>query len=304
MPNFLIIGAAKAGTTSLYRYLEQHPQIYMSPVKEPKFFAFEGETPDYCGPGDRYANRFTITDLEAYQAQFQDTTNETAVGEASALYLYSPKAVERIQHRIPNTKLIAILRHPVDRAYSSFLHLIREEREPLNDFAQALAEEEVRIHNQWQFIWHYKTVGFYSVQLKRYFDTFSQSQIRVYLFEDLATKPIEVVQNIFQFLEVDDTFVPDLSTQYNASIVPSNKAAVKKNEILHTFLTKTNPIKSILKPLLPVKQRQRLKTNLIATNLAKPTLALELRQKLLEEYREDILKLQDLIQRDLSQWLA
>ena len=123
MPNFLIIGAMRAGTTSLYHYLKQHPQVYMSPVKEPRFFALEGEKPDPGRPTDERLMNHSITDIEAYRALFQAVSKETAIGEASPLYLYSPKAPERIRHYIPDAKLIAVLRDPVERAYSHFLDI-------------------------------------------------------------------------------------------------------------------------------------------------------------------------------------
>ena len=130
MPNFLIIGAMKSGTTALYYYLEQHPQVYMSPVKEPNFFCSE-ENSD----GD-FATR-----LGAYQDLFRDVSGEKAIGEASHCYLYEPEAAARIQEYITDAKLIAVLRDPVDRAYSHFLHMVRNGSEPLTDFALALREE-------------------------------------------------------------------------------------------------------------------------------------------------------------------
>ena len=113
IPNFLIIGSSRCGTTSLYRYLKQHPQIYMSPVKEPSFFSYEGMKPNHRGPSDEKFNRTAVTKIEDYGALFKDVTTETAIGEASTNYIYNPKASERINHYIPNARLLAILRHPV-----------------------------------------------------------------------------------------------------------------------------------------------------------------------------------------------
>ena len=99
MPNFLVIGAAKAGTTSVYEYLKQHPQIWMSPLKETNFFALEGETLNFRGPGDQdYINRFSITKIEDYLNLFQGVSNQVAIGEVSPLYLYSPKAPDQTLH--------------------------------------------------------------------------------------------------------------------------------------------------------------------------------------------------------------
>lgn len=296
MPNFLIIGAAKAGTTALHYYLNQHPQIYTSPVKETKFFVFDGQTVDYQGPGDQQANREVITNIEAYREQFSGVSEEIAIGEASPLYLYHPRASERIHYYLPDVKLIAILRNPVDRAYSSFLHLIRDGREPLTNFAQALKEEESRINNNWALLWHYKNAGFYYPQLKRYFDRFSQSQIKIYLYEDLHNSPLKVLQDLFQFLEVDETFIPDMSTKYNVSRIP-------KNRVLHRFLTESHPVKSIFKPVMPETFRKTIVSNITNQNLGKPKLSPKIRSELLEIYREDLSKLENLIERDLTHWL-
>ena len=303
MPNFLIIGASKAGTTALYLYLKQHPQIYMSPIKEPRFFAFEDERLDFKGPADERLKHEIVTHIEDYYALFQGVSKERAVGEVSPVYLYSPKAPERIRHYIPDVKLIAVLRNPIERGYSNFLAQVREGREPLTDYAQALQEEETRIRNNWSYIWHYRQRGFYYTQLRRYFDKFDRDQIRVYLYDDWKANNIMILQEIFHFLNVDDTVVPDISVRPNVSVIPRSK-------ILHRYLTKRNLIMSTLKPLLPRRLRQRILAklqiafvNLMSLNLVRPRLSLEVRRQLVQEYREDILKLQDLIDRDLSKWL-
>lgn len=260
LPNFLIIGAAKAGTTSLYKYLAQHPQIYMSPIKEPNFFALEGREVDFCGPGDNlYIRQFSVTDSPAYATLFEDVSSEVAVGEASPLYLYSPVAPSRICSYAPGMKLIVVLRHPVERAYSAFLHLLRDKREPLGNFACALGAETERIRRNWEHIWHYQQMGFYAAQLERYYRHFSPEQIRVYLYDTLQEEPLEVIADILHFLGVDETFTPDISVRYNA-------------------------------PGIPLAEQ--------------PPLQPEVRQQLLAGYRDDILKLQELLRRDLRGWLS
>jgi hypothetical protein len=300
MPNFLIIGAAKAGTTALNAALEQHPQVYMSPFKEPNFFAFEGETLDF--PAGKMNPSYLgylakcNTSLEAYQKQFQGVSDEIAIGEASPSYLYHPKAPERIHHYIPNAKLIAVLRNPVDRAYSNFLHHIRERFETCADFAQALAEEENRMRDNWWWGFYYLQAGFYYSQLQRYFDRFDPSQIKIYLYEDLNRNILNVVQDVFRFLQVDEWFTPDTTTRYNVSGVP-------KNKFIYNFLTQQNIIKEPFKRLVPDKLRKRFVSKLKQKTLAKPELSLQVRRNLIKVYREDILQLQDLLQRDLSTWL-
>lgn len=300
MPNFLIIGAAKAGTTALYSYLNQHPQIFMSPNKEPHFFAFEGEKISFSGTaGEKeWLNCNAITDIETYRLQFRDVSKQIAIGEASALYLYIPKAPERIRHYIPEVKLITILRNPAERAYSAFLFQRRDGLEPNNDFAQALKEEKHRIKTNWVPIYFYQEMGFYYTQLKRYFDLFDPNQMRVYLYEDFRKSPQNTIKDILNFLELDDSFVPNVTAKHNVSGIPKNKA-------LHSFLrAEQHPLKSILKPFIPKQLRRNVMLSLHNSNLEKaPPLSQSIRQQLNNVYKEDILKLEDLLKKDLSIWL-
>ena len=132
LPNFLIIGAAKGGTTSLYAYLQQHPQVFMSSPKEPTFFGNEGTDGLFNGPHDEdrgYHSR-VITNFVDYSALFDRVTNEKAIGEASIYYVYLPEAPEQIRKYVPKAAMFAILRNPADRAYSAYLHVVRQAREP------------------------------------------------------------------------------------------------------------------------------------------------------------------------------
>ncbi len=297
LPNFLVIGAMSSGTTSLYEYLRGHPQIYMSPVKEPCFFALEGQRLDFGGPGDLPATAGMTADPKAYRALFAGASpHHIAVGEASAWYIVSEDAPQRIQHYIPHAKLIAILRDPSERAYASFRHLVRAGREPIPDFALALAEEDRRTRERWDWLWRYVEAGFYFRQLERYFRLFDRRQIGLYLHEDLGRDANGVVRSIFDFLEVDPRFSPDTTRRYNASVPP-------RSARLHRFLTGTNEIKSLLKPLMPFRMRRRIVRSLMNANVSRPRLPAEVRERLVAVYREDILRLQDLIGRDLSHWL-
>ncbi|MCM1984905.1 sulfotransferase family protein [Lyngbya confervoides] len=297
LPNFLIIGAAKAGTTSLYYYLKQHPDVYMSSLKEPHFFSFEGETLRFVRAGNCSdpINQTAITRFEDYCQLFQGVSSEKAIGEASPSYLHTPEAAQRIKSRLPDVKLIAILRHPVERAYSAFtgqyLNGIQQGIPHLTNFAEAIYSEEKFMRENWTPIFFYKKLGFYYEQLTHYYSLFSPKQIHVCLNEDLQRDATGTLQDIFRYLEIDDTFAPDTSVRAGVSGIP-------KNQFIYRMV-KQKPLQSVLKPLLPRGIGQKLEKHM----LNKPQLNPEIRQDLLAVYREDTLKLQNLLQRDLSAWL-
>lgn len=304
MPNFLILGTMKAGTTSLYHYLRQHPQIYMSPVKSPDFFAIEGRRWSFKGPGRLTSRPWSEVEhprkpsnIADYRALFRNVSDEIAVGEASPCYLYRPEAPSRIKHYIPEAKLIAGLRNPVDRAYSAFCHARKLGFEPLEDFTQALQAEEQRAENGWEWIYNYKGFGFYYTQLKRYYEMFERKQIKVYLHEDLKDDTLGLVQDIFRYLGVDDAFNPDISSRYNPRGVP-------KNRTLHRLIQHENRVRTFATSHLPERWTKPWGDRIRGLNCTEaPPLQEEVRRELVEVYRQDILKLQHLIQRDLSPWL-
>ena len=221
LPNFIIVGAAKAGTTAIYYYLAQHPEIYVTPLKETNYFALAGQTCAFAGPGDGdYVNRLSITTEDAYRAQFDGVRDETAIGEASPLYLYAPGAAQKIRETVPDAKIIAILRNPIDRAYSAFLHLLRDGREGERDFDQALRNEQEHIDANWEHIWHYIGMGRYFEQVKRYYDLFPREQIQVFLYRDLRTNQSATLREVVRFVGADEGFEFDFSRRYNEASLP------------------------------------------------------------------------------------
>ncbi|NJN75560.1 MAG: sulfotransferase [Synechococcaceae cyanobacterium RL_1_2] len=298
LPNFLLIGAQKAGTTSLYSYLKQHPQVYMSPIKEPGFFDFEGQPPTFQGPGDRELYEHVVTDIDRYHGLFDGVEGQhRAVGEATTWYLSSPRAPQAIKHHLPGVKLIAILRNPVDRAYSAFMHTIRDSREQLRDFDQALALETQRTQDNWEYLWRYTAMGMYSEQIQRYYEQFDRAQLKIYLYDDLKNDANGLMKDMFQYLGIDDDFTPSTGSRHNMSGVP-------KNQWVQKFLNQRHPIKEPLKLLFPKALRESISTKFKQLNYRKSSLSQDSRRQLQQVFKEDIVKLQDLIDRDLSPWLS
>lgn len=295
-PNFFIVGAAKSGTTALYQYLKQHPSIFMCPVKEPKFFAHIDALPRWHGPGDESYLRTTVTKLAAYAALFHEAAGEQAVGEASTQYLYIERAAHAIKRYVPRAKLIVILRNPADVAHAVFLHKRRENLEPLRDFARALEDEERRVRANWSPFWFYRRRGFYYEHLARYYNLFPQEQLKVYLYEEFVARPVELLRDVFNFLGVDESFVPDMTYRPNVSGVPRSRA-------LYELLERAKPGKGAREASTLSRSWGRALASLRRLNLSRPQMDGEVRRELLEGYREDIEKLEGLLKRDLSHWL-
>jgi hypothetical protein len=312
LPNFFLAGAPKAGTTSLYHYLSQHPQIYMSPIKEPCYFASEFR-PENCAEGIQPAvernqrdlrkyldgpmreRRFggAVTDWEDYQRLFQRVRGQTAIGEASPGYLWSETAARNIHAKIPDAKILLILRNPADRAFSQYLHQVAVGGLRLTFWQQiqaCLQNRSRRFSLQYPML----EFGFYHSQLTRFLEFFPVPNVCIHLYDDYRADPAATVASVFRFLGVDDAFTPDTSQRYLELSVPRLAGvshALRKLGIWQTVkrLTPTQ--------LLPAARR------LVFTPRCKLAMEPQDRQYLVDYYAEDIGKLATLLNRDLSAWL-
>lgn len=285
LPNFMIIGVAKAGTTSLFRYLDQHPQVFMCPVKGTNYFGYEDarnwKWSDEADPP--LLRHFQATTFEEYEALFAGVTDEIAVGEASPQYFRCPTAAQRIHEYIPDVKLVASLRNPADRAFSGFM-MRRRRGEAVMGLYEELTPEGSHVRE-----------GFYYKRMRRYFDIFPRHQIKVYIFEEFKKDPAKIVEDLFDFLGVDTNFVPDTSTRYNPGGVP-------KNRLLNRFFYDPTLIRAA-KSMLPDSAQEMVKRVRQQNLKTPPKFPADLRADLLDLYREDILKLEELLDQDLSIWL-
>lgn len=297
LPTFLIIGAMKSGTTALYDIARSHPEIYMSPVKEPNFFAFAGRDLNFQAPLDRSPdgiNHTSITDRPEYEALYDDADPDQPRGEASHTSLYWPDAPDNIARLVPDARLVVILRNPIERAFSEYLHFVRDEDEPITDFEAALDAEAQRIERNWAF-GRYVDRGRYDEQLRRYLDRFDRAQIQVFLHEDLKRDAENLARTLYAHIGVDPSVRPTSNRRVNKSGVPASRR-------LHRLLTGLKPVREALDPVLPdavIDWANRLKNR----NLQKPELDSSVRRRLAETFRPHIRRLADLIDRDLSHWL-
>ncbi len=296
LPDFLVIGAARAGTTALHAYLRQHPQVFMPVLKEPNFFAFQGETLNCKGPGAEYINN-SLTDAKAYGALFAKAPPGAILGEASPLYLYSERAAGRILHTVPNARLVVILRNPIERAFSHFLYATKQAIEPETDFVAALNAEPERLAAGWQPLFGYSSFPRYAEQMQRYLDRFPRQQIFIRTYEDYIDDPQTLMRDLFAFIGADPGFHPDMSSRLNAGGVPKNRA-------LQDFLMKSNPITRAIGLVVPQRLRLAIRDRIAAANTTSQAgMPDQAREMLQERLRDDITRLQDLIDRDLGHWL-
>lgn len=288
-PDFVLIGAAKAGTTALYWYLQEHPEVYMSPLKETNFFAYGVDQEGRLLYGDPELHRFPIKTHEAYAELFNGAGNAKAVGEASPIYLECPQAAARIRHLVPDARIICGLRDPVDRAYSDYLMYLR------NRGRRFEPATELQPSARWaQPDSHWMQLGFYHDQLARYYEAFTTRNIHVFLFDDLKASEGEVIKGIYRFLEVDEGFAPDFDTPHNVGGVPGKMW-------LEQFLT-NGSLRRIAEPLVPKRAADWVR-GLRMRNMDKvPPLPASLRAELAEHFHTDLAKTAGLIGKDLSQW--
>ena len=213
MPDFLVIGAPKAGTTALHVALAGHPGLYMSAIKEPKFFLSDGPPPARGGPGDALTYREHVWRRQDYEALFDAAPPGTLRGESTPLYLYDRTAVRRIRAALPGARLIVIVRDPVERAHSNWTHLWSAGLEPIDDFVQACGEEERRVAAGWASFWHYTALGRYGEQLEYLFTLFSREQVHVIRYRMLVDEPARTMDRICEFLGVEQGILAEIPRQ-------------------------------------------------------------------------------------------
>lgn len=297
LPNFYIVGAGRSGSTSLYAYCRRHPAIFMSPVKEPNYFAFRDERPPFGGPAVAIARRTAIRTADAYRGLFANAAGRPVVGEASVNYLRFPRVCRAIRQEAPDARLVMLLRQPVERAYSSYMNKRRDGLEPCAEFEEAWGDHDRRAAENW---WHcmHKGKSLYLDQVRTYLEVFPRQQIRILLTEELQTDPLATLRQLFRFLGVDTGPAAHCHQHHN-------QGGEIDNWLLRHLWRRTPALRALLVPVLPLALRGRL-FPFLASRRRKAhnrPLPAETRARLTDELRDDILGLQDSIGRDLGCWL-
>lgn len=297
LPNALIIGAPRCGTTSVHGHLALHPDVFAGATKEPQFFSSEAHELRLEGPDDRQVLSHLVTRLEDYERLFEGATGQRVVTEASTTYIYFEGTARAIRKRIPDCKIVAILRDPVARAYSDFLRQRRNGEEPLADFGEALRQEADRIASGWAYRWHYRSRSLYHDRLKEYFEEFPKDSVKVLLFEELSD-PAQFITDLSGFLGIEP--------RVDIGLGRLNQGGEReiRSQMLHRTTHGLNPFGKALARLLPERVLRRGRRLAFTGNLRVPEIDPELAASLRSSFRPDIERLQELIDRDLGPWIS
>lgn len=281
-PTFIICGMKKAATTSLYEYFQQHPDIYMSPIKETKYFIYDPNDSFFV---DAPLSKYPIRTEQEYLALFDGVAHERAIGEASPSYVISARARRQIASTLPDVKLIFSLRHPVDRFYSAYQMGVRGGSIdlPFDEYV----EENQDLLSQFE----------YCQFLRPWIDEFNRSRLRFVLSENLKRSPLNELKQLYQFLGVDASFSPMSLPQHNSGGIPKNKSM---QQVLFYF--RKHPYKRTFARILPQSTRNMFHRFYASNLVAAPAMSSATRAFLSQRFAQDMEELATLIDVDLSVW--
>jgi len=291
--DFFLVGAPKCGTTALYDALSQHPEIYLPVEKELHFFAPDFYPDDY------------IT-WEQYDAQFNKFSHELVMGESSVWYLYSSEAPKLIYRYNQRARILVALRNPVDMIRSLHSQYLFDNVEPYTNLSEALSHEQERkrgelipdtVYNP-RILFYSDIVDYYGY-VKTYIEMFGRESVKVIVYDDFVRDPMVVTRELYEFLNVDDGFVPVI-----------RKVNVRKkyrSDILRTLANPPFTIKQFCRKLIPFQLRRSIIKTINSLNAVDCDCGCESKVPevniLSEQHRKNIIRLGELIDKDLSVWL-
>lgn len=291
LPDFFIVGAARSGTTSMHQYLRRHPHIFLPGDldKEPGY----------------YSNLTGVSDRQTYLDLFRGADSRyTRVGEASTAYLTDPDAADRIHSDVPEARVIILLRNPADRAYSLYNWMTAEGYEWMSTFEKALDAEPGRAQSrrfrahcpQYLHNYYYFSSGLYESQVARFYRRFGRDRVLVLLFEEFVSDTGGSVRKVCRFLNLTppEAAVYEMHNASRRALSPPVQVALRQ-------LTDRAVMWGLNRANSKSKRDRLLSLGLGRT--APRSMSVATRTGLLARYREDITRLQDLLERDLSLWL-
>ena len=311
-PTFIVVGAAKCGTTSLYHYLDKHPEVYMSPIKETNHFSNDIDPDNFSTEYKLHESRkhfsldkwlaaempekrwgWYVKNRDQYWQLYGKMKNEKAAGEISNSYLYSATAAAEIKNALPNTKIIMMLRNPIDRLYSHYLANLRDGKTLLTCFEE-LNYDIAKVDKGWGVSHLYIELGLYYEQVKRYLDTFSSDNVKIYFHDDYKKDPERLIGDMFEFIGVDKNIIVDFNEKHNEAKVPKNKYFIHLISVLG--------IKKRIFRILPKNIKKNIKNSFFKDEKVTPLTPQE-RNRIMNYYVKDIEKLGKLVNRDLNNWM-
>lgn len=281
VPNLFLVGAPKCGTTSLYHYLNQHPDVFMSVPKEPHFFSEVSPDPAWHSPWYQQA----VKDEQRYLALFANSQSRV-VGEASASYLWSPGAAARIKRFNPDAKIVMMLRHPVERAFSHYLANVRSgiESRTFSEAIEAPVDPDGTPHAYFHL---YVELGLYCEQVRRFLELFED--VLVLFYEEFFAQPESSLVRVFRFLGIQPAYSrhirPDAFDSYRT---PRNSVVKKLRSIPRMRL--------VIRSILPDRVREAVKGILVPVR-PKPEVPVSVRKSLTHIYAPEYRCLEELLGR-------
>lgn len=303
LPDFLILGAPKAGSTALHAALDTHPDLFLSRPKEPKFFLTDGRRPRtsrHRGPGDAHSAREWVWRREAYEALFAGAPAGRLTGESTPFYLWSRDAHRRIRAAIPDVRMIAVVRDPVERAHSNWSHLWADGLEPEADFLTACRLERRRAVAGWAPFWRYVELGRYGEQLAHLTSLFPREQVHVVRYREVVDEPERTVDGICRFLGVRTGLV--------RSIPPSNTSRWAPDSVRNRRLRRVVRAGAAIGALAPPgvwrTAERRMLGALQRDGGSRPRVEPAARRELLALYRDDVALLERLTGDSYGDWFG
>jgi len=301
VPNFLVVGAARSGTTGLVEGLRTHPTVFITEPKEPHFFALHGRTVNFQGPGDATTiNRVAVTDTDSYLALYPQDGHFSLLGDGSVSSLYyHDVAIPAIRAMNPQMRIVIILREPVDRAYSSYQYMRARGFEPEESFLDAVAAEESRRNADWHHLWHYLAMSRYAGSVSAFLSEFGREQVGIWYYDDLQSDYEKTVTEVLRFLGAQ-------KVEGEAKGVPRvNISGTPRSNALHQVIwaaTKNEVIRRNVKQMTSFRMRE-----FVRRAILRPVgVDARTRAKLEPEFPHDLKSLAEVIGDVRSQpsWLA
>ena len=299
-PDFFVIGAPKAGSTALHEALDQHPGLYLSRVKEPKYFLCDGPPTNQRGPGDAHSAQEWVWRTSDYERLFARAPAGILTGESTPFYLWDPEAPRRIQAAAPDAKLIAVVRDPIDRAYSNWAHLWCDGLEPEADFLTACNLEEQRADRGWAPFWRYQSLGRYGEQFQRLFSLFPREHVHVLKYRELVSEPQEALDRICRFLGIEEGLV---------STVPSSNVSTwgEPTPVNHGLSLAVRAGAAVGAHVPPQVWRRASRPLLDALHRGgkhRPPPDPDVRKVLIDRFAADVALLSDIMGQSYADWLS